>query len=255
MVDDVLSVSAQELYNEYGRGSGRSASEVRKVADDVKEYVEDSFDYVVGWHKTSHRLKDSIESEGLLPLEESGMVSRDASEDDYFDAESLPDRVYFTVENGGIFPDADSATVNLLGGRDMQLKAFLDVDGLVADEDSGSEDYIVSLLSYGTFAHEGAVKPSSEGSDSWIDEVIVGDELRMPNPVGWHIYRNNMHFSEEDLQAIKNCYDSQLSPEKASILMERNSDFSNEKEEISDLRLVEPEPGKTLEEMVEGVDL
>lgn len=259
MKDDILSVSAQELYDEFGKGSIEDYDKVRANAEELRTEVEENVDYITAWHKTSHRLKDNIEAEGLLPRGESGMVSRDFDSREELNPESLKDRVYFTVKEGGIFPHADSATVNVIGGRRMQVKAYLDPEMLAPDEDSAADDYMRSLLVHGTFAHQGPIAPE-KGYRSWIEEIDVGEELNIPDHVGQYLLRKVERDKREDeqfqnqVEKIKQSYDSQLTPAEARWLMEYNGKRQEMNDQIPRPTAMTPEPEQSLEEMIEELE-
>jgi hypothetical protein len=254
MTEDILSVSAQNLYDRFGRGADRSYDEIRDISDDVREKIEEEAEYIEAWHKTTHRLRDVIEQEGLLPRENSRMPSRDASEDEALDAESFPERVYFTVMEGGTYPDADQATVDVLGGRPMQVKAYLELDSLAPDEDSAYDDYMKSLLTHGTLSHEGPISSEKTQESSWIGDIQVGEEPKMPGPVAWHIHRNKEQYTEQQVQEIKESYDSQLTPAEASWLMQQNKERKRNKKSIPKPTAMKPEPDKSLEELLEELE-
>ena len=250
MSEEILSVSAQDLYDQFGRGAGKSYEDIREQAEGIRESVEEKADYIEAWHKTTHRLRDVIQEEGLLPRENSGMPSRDASEDEDLDAESFPDRVYFTVNEGGTYPDADAATVGVLGGRKMQVKAYLDMDNLGPDEDSAYNDYMKSLLTHGTLAHKGPIKPQRKDGQSWIAGMDIDEDINMPEPVGWHIYQNEDEFDEQQIERIRQSYESQLSASEASWLMEHNRKRKENTGKIPRPTAMRPEPEESLEDII-----
>jgi len=219
MSDDILTYSAQQIYD-HGRGSMFDRSFVKQRADEVRELLE-SAGYITAWHKTSHRLKDIIEEDGLLPRERSGMPSRDANPGKELNPESHQDKVYFTVLDGGTYDGADAATVHKLGGRPMQVKAHLNTDNLTADEDSGYEDWVNSLLMNGTVAYQGSIGPSKEvNEDAWISEINVGEDLGVPIPVlNYLAEQENAH---ELVDQVKPRYDTQLGRFEAAWLTEHN---------------------------------
>jgi hypothetical protein len=261
MKEDILKVSAQEIYDNFGGGSDYSYEESMEYSEELESEIDRRDAKIVGWHRTTHRLKDEIESNGLLPRQDSGMVSRDSSNEEDFNVESIPDRVYFTVENGGIYPHADDATTRFLGGRGMTVRAVLDPANLVPDEDSAKDTYMQSLLIDGTFAHQGPIAPpeSADNSTSWIEEFEVNEKVGLPN----HVYDHLLHDAEGELkegtelwekaQKIQESYDTQLSPAEASWLLEYNKE-RQEENKITLPTAMEPEPDQDLEELIEELE-
>lgn len=147
-------------------------------------------DYISAWHFTSHRLRDSIEENGLMTRDDTNMPAQ------HFGAPSHEDKVYFSTEDG--YVNAGRGMTAKIGGNPIGFQAYLNPENLVRDEDtkaihnyseSGLEQdnfYLASLATLGNIAHEGksyADRESAPQGESFLvgQKTYDDGEIRIPN--------------------------------------------------------------------------
>lgn len=138
--------------------------------------IQENYDFIVGYHGTTHRLLDSIKEKGLIPREESDMHGLDHT------GNSIEGNVYFSaLEKGDNFClDRARVAAEIAGGKAIVIECLLRPENLIPDEDAGND--IMTSLNTGKIAHRGRIYPAGEEksiikSVKWLERGSNGYEI------------------------------------------------------------------------------
>lgn len=192
----------------------------RKVSS--QEELVSEYDSIRAYHGTTHRFRDSIRGNGLVPRNYLFQMEKPKSEEPlvFFGSESEED---MNPPNSECHSAEDYGTRtlrNTIGGKSMVVKAELPIENLRRDDvatvdERGIENVYESIVNYGVVAHRDAVST----------ENIIGFEekhniARPPENV--LRYQKTEHYSiwlqavgEQDLETLKEIgedFESQVEP-------------------------------------------